>query len=125
MLASLIRQQEQRRLDLKNLVSEMETQRRDQAADYWLVQYQRLLENAPSGIGRNSTAFADCSTPTAPPFNSTSLSALPQPSAPPAEYEACAPIAKDVFHETVCVICIDNSVICLINLILIEFNHFN
>ncbi len=35
LLAQLIQQQELRRKDLKNLLLEMEEQRRNQAADYW------------------------------------------------------------------------------------------
>ena len=49
-LSQLLEQQQLRRKDLKQLLEEMEVQRKNQAADYWLVQYQRLMDNMPESI---------------------------------------------------------------------------
>lgn len=91
MLSQLIEQQQLRRKDLKQLLEEMEAQRQNQAADYWLVQYQRLMESMPENI-----QHAQQYLPSAPSANLESEVA----SAPPVE----------VFMETNCVICFDSSV---------------
>jgi hypothetical protein len=93
LLSQLIEQQNLRRKDLKHLLEEMEAQRQNQAADYWLVQYQRLIDNMPENI-----QHAQQYLPSAP------SSALDEghsvASAPP----------NEVFMETNCVICLDSSV---------------
>lgn len=91
LLSQLLEQQELRRKDLKHLLEEMEAQRLSQEADYWLVQYQRLMDTKPEIIDR------------APVY---------LPSAPSAalEYgEATAP-PVEVFMETQCVVCMDLTV---------------
>lgn len=94
MLSQLIEQQQLRRKDLKQLLEEMEAQRQNQAADYWLVQYQRLMENIPENI-----QHAQQYLPSAPSANLES-EVDESASAPPIE----------VFMESQCVICFDSSV---------------
>ncbi|XP_046454101.1 E3 ubiquitin-protein ligase LRSAM1-like [Daphnia pulex] len=91
LLSQLIEQQQLRRKDLKHLLEEMEVQRQNQAADYWLVQYQRLIDNMPDNI-----QHAQQYLPSAP---SSVLDDEEVASAPPME----------VFMETNCVICLDSS----------------
>lgn len=91
LLAQLLDQQQQRRKDLKYLLEEMEAQRANQAADYWLVQYQRLMENVPEVLQRTQPVL-----PSAPPASLDSHQETVA-SAPPME----------VFMETNCVICMD------------------
>lgn len=80
-----------RRKDLKHLLEEMEVQRQNQASDYWLVQFQRLIDNIPDGI-----LCAKDYRPSAPYCALDDAAA----SAPPVE----------VFMETNCVICLDSTV---------------
>lgn len=47
LLSQLIDEQEQREQRLKETVSQMEEKREDDAKDYWLIQFQRLLESKP------------------------------------------------------------------------------
>lgn len=91
MLSQLIEQQQMRRKGLKHLLEEMEVQRRNQASDYWLVQYQRLIDTMPDSI-----QYAKDYLPSAPHCSLDDDMA----SAPPV----------DVFMETNCVICLDSSV---------------
>lgn len=92
LLSQLIEQQQSRRKGLKQLLEEMEAQRKNQAEDYWLVQYQRLMDNIPHSIATNQKCIpsAPCST-----FEDRNIA-----SAPPVE----------VFVETTCVVCFDNTV---------------
>ncbi|KAK4013342.1 hypothetical protein OUZ56_025576 [Daphnia magna] len=90
LLSQLIEQQQMRRKDLKHLLEEMEVQRQNQASDYWLVQFQRLIDNIPDGI-----LCAKDYRPSAPYCALDDAAA----SAPPVE----------VFMETNCVICLDST----------------
>ena len=110
LLSSLIRQQEQRRQDLTSLLIEMEEQRQNQVSDYWLVQYQRLMDTLP--------CLDKPETPSAPSMETNTkadwtLSATAVSTAPPLEDvdddQPCAPPATDVFLEATCVICLDAS----------------
>ncbi|XP_070532119.1 E3 ubiquitin-protein ligase LRSAM1-like [Ptychodera flava] len=47
MLIQLMDEQEKRQIELKKRLLEMERKREDDAVDYWLVQYQRLLDQKP------------------------------------------------------------------------------
>ncbi|XP_077986680.1 E3 ubiquitin-protein ligase LRSAM1-like [Glandiceps talaboti] len=47
MLIQLMDEQERRQIELKKRLLEMERKREDDAVDYWLVQYQRLLDQKP------------------------------------------------------------------------------
>lgn len=89
LLSQLIEQQQLRRKDLKQLLEEMEAQRQNQAADYWLVQYQRLMDNMPESI-QPAQQFI--------------------PSAPAVTPEVATAPPIEVFMETNCVICFDSSV---------------
>lgn len=93
-LSQLLEQQQLRRKDLKQLLEEMEAQRQNQAADYWLVQYQRLMDNIPESL-QNTQQYL----PSAPSSTEDGQVA----SAPP----------MDVFMETSCVICLDSTVMSL------------
>lgn len=90
----MLEQQQLRRKDLKQLLEEMEAQRQNQAADYWLVQYQRLMDNIPESL-QNAQQYL----PSAPSTTEDGQVA----SAPP----------MDVFMETSCVICLDSTVMSL------------
>lgn len=98
LLASLLEQQQARRKDLKHLLEEMELQRQHQAADYWLVQYQRLMESMPQSVAQMSVDKFN-SQPSAPPLPPDDYINGVEPSAP-----------ADVFAETTCVICLDSQV---------------
>lgn len=92
MLSQLIEQQQLRRKDLQQLLEEMEVQRQNQAADYWLVQYQRLMDNIPQNFQHAQQYLP--SAPTSSPSESETASA------PPIE----------VFMESNCVICLESTV---------------
>jgi len=47
LLSQLIEEQEKREERLKEMVIRMEEQRDDEAKDYWLIQFQRLLDSKP------------------------------------------------------------------------------
>lgn len=110
LLVQLIRQQEERRLDMKNLLSQMEAQREEQAEDYWLMQYQRLMENMPESTNQLDKFSRYSSTPTAPRLSSSDFSGLS--SLAPIDGKmlstASAPTANEVFTESSCVICLDD-----------------
>ena len=96
LLSQLIEQQQLRRKDLKRLLEEMEAQRQNQAADYWLVQYQRLMDNMPE----NMQPAQQCQENEVQNF----------PSAPSVTPEVASAPPIEVFMETNCVICFDSSV---------------
>lgn len=107
LLASLLEQQQARRKDLKLLLEEMEAQRQHQAADYWLVQYQRLIDSMPQSVLANVEQLGKLNghqrlkqEPSAPPMpqSDTFVNGV-EPSAP-----------ADVFAETICVVCLDSLV---------------
>ncbi|KAK7095159.1 E3 ubiquitin-protein ligase LRSAM1-like [Littorina saxatilis] len=50
MLAQLLDEQQHREKELQNRLREMEQQREDGQTDYWLVQYQRLLDMKPQAL---------------------------------------------------------------------------
>ncbi|CAG2231436.1 LRSAM1 [Mytilus edulis] len=50
MLEQLMEEQENRRMELKKRLIEMEQQKDDDETDYWLVQYQRLLDSKPQAV---------------------------------------------------------------------------
>ncbi|XP_012944566.1 E3 ubiquitin-protein ligase LRSAM1 [Aplysia californica] len=50
MLSQLLEEKEKRQAELKKRLGEMEQQREDGQADYWLVQYQRLLDWKPQAL---------------------------------------------------------------------------
>ena len=107
LLASLLEQQQARRKDLKHLLEEMEAQRQHQAADYWLVQYQRLIDSMPESVLANVEQLGKLNghqrlkqEPSAPPMSlSDTFVNDVEPSAP-----------TDVFAETTCVVCLDSLV---------------
>jgi len=115
LLMQLIRQQEERQLDMKSLLHEMEAQRQEQAQDYWLIQYQRLMESMPESgeIAKHlaqSTPRQSVDIPSLKNENIMSdgqASASASASAPSAS--ASAPPISEVFTESSCVICLDSS----------------
>ncbi|XP_076454610.1 E3 ubiquitin-protein ligase LRSAM1-like isoform X2 [Babylonia areolata] len=50
MLAQLLDEQQKRQKELQRRMVEMEQQREDGQTDYWLVQYQRLLDRKPQAL---------------------------------------------------------------------------
>lgn len=119
LLQQLLQQQAQRRQDLKSLLEEMEEQRRNQAADYWLVQYQRLMETMPESIAlpqspkQLATAATDDDNyaPNAPalsnsPSGDEKLLSLSKTDDDPA-LRPSAP--AEVFAESLCVVCLDSA----------------
>ena len=50
LLEQLLNEQDKRKLELKKRMIEMEKQRDDEQTDYWLVQYQRLLDSKPQAL---------------------------------------------------------------------------
>ena len=92
----------------------MEEQRQNQAADYWLMQYQRLMESAPAFLNISTLSSSSCDTSIPPSATAPPSTCIPsdsiESSAPPAEGEADAPLAHEVFLETTCVICMDSMV---------------
>ena len=107
LLAHLIYEQKQRKEDLNRLLIEMEEQRKSQAEDYWLMQYQRLMESAPADL----VALVKCENVAARPQPSApELEAIP--TAPELEIFPSAPSAHEVFTETCCVVCLDGVVSC-------------
>jgi len=52
LLGSLLKQQQARQEDLSNLMYAMEKQKEDDQLDFWLVQYQRLLDTKPEQLVR-------------------------------------------------------------------------
>lgn len=50
LLEQLMAEQEKRRMELKKRLIEMERQRDEEQTDYWLVQYQRLLDNKTQAV---------------------------------------------------------------------------
>ncbi|CAL8069010.1 unnamed protein product [Calicophoron daubneyi] len=50
LLALLSKQQAQRQQELQARLAEMEQRKRDDELDFWLIQYQRLLDNKPSEL---------------------------------------------------------------------------
>ncbi|XP_077866101.1 E3 ubiquitin-protein ligase LRSAM1-like [Saccoglossus kowalevskii] len=50
MLLQLMDEQDSRQQELKKRLLEMERKREDDAVDYWLVQYQRLLDQKPQSL---------------------------------------------------------------------------
>lgn len=52
LLGSLLKQQQAREEDLTNLMYAMEKQKEDDQLDFWLVQYQRLLDTKPEQLIR-------------------------------------------------------------------------
>ncbi|KAL8569582.1 hypothetical protein ACOMHN_044720 [Nucella lapillus] len=50
MLAQLLDEQQMRQKELHRRMAEMEQQREDGQTDYWLVQYQRLLDKKPQAL---------------------------------------------------------------------------
>ena len=109
LLVQLMNQQEERHLDMKSLLNEMEAQRQDQAQDYWLMQYQRLMETMPeSGEIAKHLAQSGPHLPTGVPSLRKSEDFLPDGQA---SASASAPPISEVFTESSCVICLDSSVI--------------
>ena len=96
LLAHLMYEQKQRKEDLNRLLIEMEEQRQSQAQDYWLMQYQRLMESAPPDMA----ALVKCE----------NAQATPQPSSTPElDIFPSAHAAQEVFSETCCVVCLDGA----------------
>jgi len=107
LLVQLMNQQEERHLDMKSLLNEMEAQRQDQAQDYWLMQYQRLMETMPeSGEIAKHLAQSGPHLPTGVPSLRKSEDFLPDGQA---SASASAPPISEVFTESSCVICLDSS----------------
>nr|XP_022321142.1 E3 ubiquitin-protein ligase LRSAM1-like [Crassostrea virginica]XP_022321143.1 E3 ubiquitin-protein ligase LRSAM1-like [Crassostrea virginica]XP_022321144.1 E3 ubiquitin-protein ligase LRSAM1-like [Crassostrea virginica] len=50
LLSQLMSEQESRREELRKRLSEMEQQKEDGQTDYWLVQYQRLMDRKPQAL---------------------------------------------------------------------------
>ncbi|XP_056011978.1 E3 ubiquitin-protein ligase LRSAM1-like [Ostrea edulis] len=50
LLSQLMTEQESRREELKKRLGEMEQQKEDGQTDYWLVQYQRLMDRKPQAL---------------------------------------------------------------------------
>ena len=115
LLMQLIRQQEERQLDMKSLLHEMEAQRQEQAQDYWLIQYQRLMESMPESgeIAKHLAQSTPRQSVDIPSLKNENImsdgQASASASAPSAS--ASAPPISEVFTESSCVICLDSSVI--------------
>jgi len=50
LLVDLMERQKQRAEDLQKMMGEMETQRVEEQENYWLIQYQKLLDSKPKGV---------------------------------------------------------------------------
>ncbi|KAL4219600.1 E3 ubiquitin-protein ligase lrsam1 [Mactra antiquata] len=50
LLSQLMEEQDKRQIELRRRLEEMEQQREDGQADYWLVQYQRLMDQKPQSL---------------------------------------------------------------------------
>jgi len=50
LLMDLMERQKQRAEDLQRMMGEMETQRVEEQENYWLIQYQKLLDSKPKGL---------------------------------------------------------------------------
>ncbi|KAG8200417.1 hypothetical protein JTE90_000502 [Oedothorax gibbosus] len=50
LLSDLLTAKEQRELELKDRLVQMELKREEESEDYWLIQYQKLLDRKPKGI---------------------------------------------------------------------------
>ena len=109
LLTQLIQQQEERHLDMKALLHEMEAQRQEQAQDYWLMQYQRLMDTMPESgeLVKQLGQSAPCLPTAVPPLVNGDSMLNDQASAA----AASAPPISEVFTESSCVICLDSSVI--------------
>jgi len=107
LLTQLIQQQEERHLDMKALLHEMEAQRQEQAQDYWLMQYQRLMDTMPESgeLVKQLGQSAPCLPTAVPPLVNGDSMLNDQASAA----AASAPPISEVFTESSCVICLDSS----------------
>ncbi|XP_052223149.1 E3 ubiquitin-protein ligase LRSAM1-like isoform X2 [Dreissena polymorpha] len=50
LLAQLMEEQDRRQIELRHRMDEMEQQRENGQADYWLVQFQRLMDQKPNSL---------------------------------------------------------------------------
>ncbi|XP_074654842.1 E3 ubiquitin-protein ligase LRSAM1-like [Tubulanus polymorphus] len=50
LLLQLMRERDKREQELRNRLNEMESQRQDDQKDYWLIQYQRLMDRKPKAL---------------------------------------------------------------------------
>merc|ERR1711963_1156759 len=50
LLMDLMERQKQRAEDLQRMMGEMETSRVEEQENYWLIQYQKLLDSKPKGL---------------------------------------------------------------------------
>ena len=50
LLLDLLEKKQQRAEDLQRMMTEMETEKEKEQENYWLIQYQKLLDSKPKGL---------------------------------------------------------------------------
>ena len=50
LLLDLMEKKQQRAYDLQRMMKEMETGKEKEQENYWLIQYQKLMESKPKGL---------------------------------------------------------------------------
>ena len=51
LLLDLMEKKQQRADDLQKMMKDMETGKEEEQENYWLIQYQKLLDSKPRGLG--------------------------------------------------------------------------